>query len=260
MAIVDKSGNIVGRLGDLRYYTLNGKNIVSTKGGPTALQIKTKASYASTRALNVEFRLASKVASNMYSSQSQFKAILHTHAYQNLFKRLFHLFNHDVVHQKGQRNLLFSAAPHHFDPLQYAKIPYSSYATLKPSWSKSVNGDLKFVIQGDAVNSLFNFPKQYNILKWSIFIQGIKDIEFDKMKMQYQFEKNNHVGNLEQVLFFECNKNFNIPMSEQTVSMKAGYNYLVFACATYINSRNSKCPPINTIDLIEVIPKMELSV
>ncbi|MBK9717587.1 MAG: hypothetical protein IPO85_08760 [Saprospiraceae bacterium] len=260
MAIVDKSGNIVGRLGDLRYYTLNGKNIVSTKGGPTALQIKTKASYASTRALNVEFRLASKVASNMYSSQSQFKAILHTHAYQNLFKRLFHLFNHDVVHQKGQRNLLFSAAPHHFDPLQYAKIPYSSYATLKPSWSKSVNGDLKFVIQGGVVNAQFNFPKQYNILKWSIFIQGIKDIEFNKIKMEYQIDMNNSIGKLEQVLHLELNKSSNIPTSEHTVSMKAEYNYLVFICATYINSRNSNLSPIHTVELIEVIPKMEISV
>lgn len=255
MAIIDKSGNMVGRLGDLRYYTLNGKNIVATKGGPTAHQIKTKPTYAATRAMNAEFRLASKVARNIYNSQSQFTAIRHIYAYQNLVKKLFQLFNQDLINQKGQKHLLFSIAPHHFDDLLYSKIPYTSYTTLRPSWSKSAEGELKFLIKDGLVNTQFSFPQHYNMLKWTIFIQGIKDIEFDKKKMDYNFEMNNSVDKPKQVLHLEFNKGSNILKSEHTVLMNAEYNYLVYACATYVNSGNSKFPPIHTVKLIEVIPK-----
>ena len=65
MAIINENGHYIGPLGNVRFYTLNGKNVVATKGGPDANDIKKKPSYAYTRAHNREFGIVSKVTSPM---------------------------------------------------------------------------------------------------------------------------------------------------------------------------------------------------
>jgi hypothetical protein len=42
MATINEDGHFNGPLGNYRFYSLNGKNVVATKGGPTAKQIQTR--------------------------------------------------------------------------------------------------------------------------------------------------------------------------------------------------------------------------
>ncbi len=155
MATIDKHGHITGPLGGLRYYSLNGKNIVATKGGPTASQIKKSENYAYTRAHNAEFGIVSKLASVIYQTHQMIRPFRHHQAYQILRGNLFRLFPYDETNQHGQRSLLFSKAIHHFDQMQLSAIPYAEYVTLPVEWNRNNPEEVNFQIKASSIRSMF---------------------------------------------------------------------------------------------------------
>ncbi|MBK9737170.1 MAG: hypothetical protein IPO92_20335 [Saprospiraceae bacterium] len=182
MATIDKHGHITGPLGGLRFYSLDGNNVVATKGGPTSNQIKKSENYAYTRAHNAEFGIVSKLASVIYQTHQMMRPFRHHQAYQILRGNLFRLFPYDETNQHGQRSLLFSKAIHHFDQMQISAIPYSEYVTLPVEWNRNTPEEVNFHIKASSIRSMFRFPKNYHQVNWTLYVQGIKDIEFNQTK------------------------------------------------------------------------------
>lgn len=159
MAIVNNDGSFSGKLGDLRFYKLNGQNIVATKGGPSANDVKNKASYAYTRAHNAEFGIVCKVSNALFRSHHLLKPIRHPYAHQFLRSYLFRMFSYDTKGLHGQRNLLFSAADQHFEPMQLTKLRYNEYVSVPVVSTFTEEGTLSFRIETANVNRYFNFPR-----------------------------------------------------------------------------------------------------
>lgn len=233
MATIDKHGHITGPLGGLRFYSLNGKNIVATKGGPTANQIKKSENYAYTRAHNAEFGIVSKLASVIFQSHQMIRPFRHHQAYQILRGNLFRLFPYDETNQHGQRSLLFSKAIHHFDQMQLSAIPYAEYVTLPVEWNRNNPEEVNFQIKASSIRSMFRFPKNYHQVNWTLYVQGIKDIEFNQTINGYTLPLSECVLPLTPVSSFQFANHETGKELFCSAPLEKDYNYLIFAVASY---------------------------
>jgi hypothetical protein len=253
MAIINDDGHFNGPLGNYRFYSLNGKNVVATKGGPTAKQIKTKASYSFTRAHNAEFGLISKVSSAIFRFHQHTKPFRHPQAYQALRSHLFRLLHHDVTNQHGKRSLLFSEAHQHFDHMQISALPYTQHVALPVEWSRTSHDEIHFHTKAIPVKSAFIFPNNYNQVHWSLYIQGVKNIDFNHERKAYFFEVHDHILPLTQVTSVQFSKHDEPKVLHFSAAVNKDYNYLVFAGASFIPLPRSKEPVKHMFGCIGVI-------
>lgn len=253
MAIINENGHYIGPLGNVRFYTLNGKNVVATKGGPNANDIKKKASYAYTRAHNCEFGMVSKVASSIYSSHQDTRPFRYNYAYQELRKYLFRMLSFDVVNPHGERSLLFSKADQHFRFMQITAKNYAEMVRIPIEVSKHETDELSLSIWPTAINSHITFPTKYDLMVLDIYLQGIKDVVYQESLKKYNFHPYQSVLPLVPSGSFEFYKHLNPEEIVCTCKVSPDYHYMIFAVATFRAKSKPNLSPIHTAACIQVI-------
>lgn len=254
MAIINENGHYIGPLGNVRFYTLNGKNVVATKGGPDANDIKKKPSYAYTRAHNREFGIVSKVASSIYNSHLATRPFRYPYAYQELRKYLFRMLSFDVVNPHGERSLLFSKADQHFKFMQITAKNYAEMVRIPIEVSKHEAEEISLSIKPTAINSHITFPTKYDQMVMDIYLQGVKDIVYQESLKKYNFHHYQSVLPLTPIGSFEFFKHLNTDDMVCTSKVSSGYHYMVFAVATFTAKSKPNLSPIHTAACIQVIP------
>ena len=257
MAILDNNGALNGPLGNVRFYTMNGKTVVSTKGGPSAQDVKTKASFAFTRAHNAEFGLISKVANDIYRSHRTLLPIRHNQAYQALRKYLFGMFIYDMTNAHGQRSLLFSKAYQHFLQMQITPERYTDFSLLAVEWTLKDDDEITFLTRSSNGAHCFKMPRGYEQVRWSLYIQGVKDISYNEALQQYIVVPFESILPLTPVASFDFFKGIIHQDVQCTASINKDYNYLVFAVATFTSISKPSTTPIHTASCITVIPHLQ---
>jgi hypothetical protein len=254
MAIVNDDGSFSGGLGDYRFYKLNGKNVVATKGGPKPDDIKKKASFAITRAHNAEFGIVCKVSNAIFRSHVQLRSLRHPYAHQFLRSYLFRMFSFDTSSAHGQRSLLFSEADHHFEPMQLTTLRYPENVSLPVVSAQGANESLTFTIpSASSADRYFKFPTGCNQVRWSLYVQGIQDIIYDQDQKEYSFKPEHNVLNLTPVAHFDYFKRLPVDGAECRIQVSKDFHYLVYAVATFTSRTRPQMDPIHTASCIRVI-------
>ncbi|MFN8339798.1 MAG: hypothetical protein U0T36_12350 [Saprospiraceae bacterium] len=257
MAIINEDGHYIGPLGNVRFYILNGKNVVATKGGPSANDIKKKASYAYTRAHNSEFGIVSKVASSIYSSHQATRPFRYPYAYQELKKYLFKMLSFDVVHPHGERSLLFSKADQHFRYMQITPKNYAEMVRIRIEVSQLKAEEITLNIQPTAINSYITFSAKYDQMVLDIYLQGVKDVVYQESLKKYNFHPYQSVLPLVPSGSFEFYKHLNPEEIVCTCKVSPDYHYMVFAVATFRAKSKPNLLPIHTAACIHVVPSLD---
>jgi hypothetical protein len=253
MAIVNKDGSFSGKLGDLRFYKLNGQDIVATKGGPKPYDIKKKASFAITRAHNAEFGIVCKVSNAIFLSHRLLRPFRHPYAHQFLRSYLFRMFSFDTISPHGQRSLLFSKADQHFVPMQLTDLRYPEYVSLPVLCARAADDTLTFSIPAtSAANRYFKFPKGCDQVRWSLYVQGIQDIIYNPNLKAYN-KPENSVLPLTPVAHFDFFKRLAISELQCSIPVQKDFHYLVFAVATFTSRTRPHMDPIHTASCILVV-------
>ncbi len=253
MAIVNEDGSFRGRLGGLRFYVLNGQNVVASKGGPSADDIKKKASFAITRAHNAEFGIVSKVSNGLFRSHHQLRPFRHPYAHQFLRSYLFRMFSFDTSSVHGQRGLLFSEADQHFEPMQLTALRYTEYVSVPVVGTRTADDALTFSIPPANVNRYFKFPQGYDQVSWSLYVQGIQDITYNQELKAYHFKPENSILPLTPVAHFDFVKLLSVPELQCSIAVQKDFHYLVFAVATFTSRTRPHIDPVNVASCIRVI-------
>lgn len=256
MAIINDDGHYIGPLGNVRFYMLNGKRVVATKGGPSAKDIKKKASYAYTRAHNREFGIVSEVASSIYSSHQVIRPFRYHYAHQELKKYLFRMLSFDVVNAHGERSLLFSKADQHFKFMQITHQNYAEMVRIPIEVSKYETDELSLSIRPIAINSCVTFPAKYDQVVLDIYLQGVKDVVYQENLKKYDFNHYQSVVPLSPIGSFVFYKHINTEEIVITSKVSPGYHYMVFAIASFTAKSKPNLPPIHTAACIQVIPSL----
>jgi hypothetical protein len=253
MAIVNEDGSFSGKLGDFRFYKLNGKDVVATKGGPKPDDIKKKASFAITRAHHTEFGIVCKVSNAIFISHRLFRPFRHTYAHQFFRSYLFRMFSFDTSSPHGQRSLLFSKAGQHFEPMQLTALRYPEYVSLPLVCGHTADDMLTFSIPAAAnANIYFKFPQGCQQVSWSLYVQGIQDIIYNPDQKGYN-KPENSILPLTPVAQFDFYRRLEISDLQCSIPAQKGFHYLVYAVATYTSRTRPHMDPIHTASCIRVI-------
>ncbi|MEO6692476.1 MAG: hypothetical protein ABIO44_09070 [Saprospiraceae bacterium] len=253
MAKLDKKGNIVGKLGDLRYYVLNGENIVATKGGPSSKQFKKSKSYENHRKFGSEFGFKSKVASQIYASLKPLKPIIQSDTFSLLNKKLIQLFNKDAEGELGKRSLLFSANKNHFDRTPLSKEEFSDYCFLRPEFKRTKDNIVEMIIPACSAATQFMFRGFYSKVDWTCSIQGIKDFKFNDKLKSYTIESRVDVLPMTTIYQLESTISSNIEEVHHKLALQPDYTYLVYLKASFLPLANKALPIIHVMEISGMI-------
>jgi hypothetical protein len=107
------SAGYTGTVGNVSIYTVRGsdKPVVRTKGGPTKRQIKTKASFATTRKNNMEFGGRARIAGQVMDALRLFKYLSDYNIAGPLNSLFIPIQALDTEHEHGQRDVVLSKNP-----------------------------------------------------------------------------------------------------------------------------------------------------
>lgn len=244
---------LVGSIGDLRFYQLNGQTIVSSKGGPSAKQIKTKPSCIRMRQNNIEFGAVGKLAGYIKRSTGNFRQLWYKPYYDHLNKLLKQVQQTDSINGPGERNLHFSNARNIFASFQITKSRLLDFTSIHCEFERCSETQLQIKIPEIQECNHIYYPEGYREFEYSLHAICLPDILYDYKTNTYPVDQYNCIKPLKEIFNTREFNNTKIPAHKRIVEMKPCANYLIFAYLKLSSIWDLRIPPIHTLMIVQLV-------
>jgi len=244
---------LVGSIGDLRFYELNGETIVSLKGGPSAKQIKTRPSCARIRQNNLEFGAMGKLSGYIKRCMRKFSPLWYKPHYDQFNALLRQILKADTVNGIGERNLQFSNARELLRMYQLSKTRLLDYTSIQCVCKRI--SDISFQIHVPEIQEYnhLSYPEGYDDFEYSLHAMCLPDILFDPKTGSYPQNQFLKIKPLQEI--FSTNEFHNTKIEAQTriIEMPACPNYLITAYLKLSSKSDLRLPPIHNLMLLQLV-------
>lgn len=242
-----------GSIGNLRFYQLNGQTIVSSKGGPSAKQIKTRPSCFRLRQNNREFGAIGKLAGYIKRSTGQFRPLWYKPYYDHFNVLLKQVLKTDLINGLGERSLQFSNAGTILNSIQLSKTCLQDFTSIHCEFERLSNNQLQINIPDIIEFNHIHYPEGYGEFEYSLHAICLPDILYRQSTNSYPGDQYYCIKKLEEIFNTNLFKDTSIKAHKRIVELEPCANHLIIAYLKLSSRSDLRLSPIHSLMILQLV-------